>query len=404
MLSENSRSYRLTFLALWLLVFTVPFESMIVIPGLGTINRLVGIMCVGLAVFAVVKNGVFRVPGVFLITFAVYLLWSLTTFFWTIDPEQSKVGLKTLGQLLVFAWLIWEFAAREREQTALLAAYVFGAYISIASILYYFILGIQSSWFRYSAHGFDPNEIGLILALGVPIAWRLALTEKRWWLALLYYLYVPLAFLAITLTASRTAFVVVLVAALYVLWTLSRAHWVSRLASLVIVLAAIGSLLFLVPEYSLERLSSLTSNVMEGRLNSREQIWSRGLSVFSENPLLGVGITGFRAGVEQYKTGGFAPHNLFLSVLVEQGLIGLMLFLAVFMSAAFNVVRMPTLQSRMWIVLIVAWGLGVMTLGWQNAKPTWFLFAMLAVQGASAVESRTGHLPAVVTTGAKGSL
>lgn len=404
MLSGNSRGYRLTFLALWLLVFTIPFESMIVIPGLGTINRLVGIMCVGLAAFAVAKNGVFRVPGVFLIVFAIYVLWSMTTFFWTIDPEQSMVGIKTLVQLLVFAWLIWEFAVQEREQTALLAAYVFGAYVSIASILYYFSLGIQSSWFRYSAHGFDPNEIGLILALGVPIAWRLALTEKRWWLAPVYYLYVPLAFLAITLTASRTAFVVVLVAALYVLWTLSRAHWVSRLASLIIVLAAIGSLLFLVPEYSLERLSSLTSSVMGGRLNIREYIWARGLSVFSEDPLLGIGITGFRTGVEQFKTGGFAPHNLFLSVLVEQGLIGLMLFLAVLIAAALHVMRMPALQSRMWLMLIIAWGLGVMTLGWQNAKPTWFLFAMLAVQGASAAESRTGHLPSMVATSAKGSL
>lgn len=77
----------------------------------------------------------------------------------------------------------------------------------------------------------------------------------------------------------------------------------------------------------------------EGKLDPRFLIWKSGLKIAKENLLFGVGIGDVRSElVQEYKRIGeenmakerFNAHNQFLEVLLENGIIGLTLFISIF--------------------------------------------------------------------------
>ena len=92
---------------------------------------------------------------------------------------------------------------------------------------------------RYTATGFNVNDVGLTVALGIPVAWHLAVSEggskmiRR--LRLANYIYIPVAVLAIFLTASRGSLIAAIPAILFVVASLPRL----RLFQRVVILAAL---------------------------------------------------------------------------------------------------------------------------------------------------------------------
>ena len=76
-------------------------------------------------------------------------------------------------------------------------------------------------------------------------------------------------------------------------------------------------------------------------------------------------------------------HNSFISVMVEQGIIGLSIFLALFLSLFIRSLHMSGPVRSLWIISLLTWSVGVMDLTWEYRKPTWFLFGMIAAISVS---------------------
>src|SRR5580704_15803013 len=75
--SENcSAISRLAFAFLWLLVFAIPWEDAVTIPGFGTGTRLIGITAFVLGVIAVIERGRVRHPIAGHVILILFVLWA----------------------------------------------------------------------------------------------------------------------------------------------------------------------------------------------------------------------------------------------------------------------------------------------------------------------------------------
>jgi O-antigen ligase len=129
-----------------------------------------------------------------------------------------------------------------------------------------------------------------------------------------------------------------------------------------------------------------------GDVGSRGAIWKAGMKVFVRHELVGVGAGGFSSAVEQELGRPFAAHNAFIAVAVEQGLIGLMLFVALFVTALRPRDRFAKTDGRFRFVLFATLIIGLMPLNWDYAKPMWFVLTMLAAQTGLRQPADSGHV------------
>lgn len=367
---------------LWVLVFTIPWEKSLMVPGIGTITRLVGLLAALSAAVVILLRRRLRQPNLAVVLLALFTLWSGATYLWSLDPAATAARTATLAQLLVMAGLIWEFGATARRQQWLIAAYVLGTAVSSLLTLSRFVRGLETYYRRYAAAGFEPNDLGLTAALSIPLGLFLAWQDRGWrrwmWRAITL-----LAITAVVVTASRTAFVVACMAFLFVLWTWRETDLPQKLSAALLLGVLLTGPSYLTPPPARQRLAALPQEITRGTLHNRTQIWKAGWAVFRQRPLHGVGAGAFAESVRPWlgvpaRPGHrYVAHNTYLSVLVECGLVGFALFLAAAVVLAVFVWWMPRLERSLWAVMMAVCGTGIVTLSWEQRKPVWWIAAMI---------------------------
>jgi O-antigen ligase len=369
------------------LVFTIPWETAVIIPDFGTFTRLIGVVAGGLGVLAIIEKPRFKVPGPGHILITLFMVWAAATYWWSTDPKQTLVAASSYLQLLVMLWLIWELAPGEREQRRLMQAYVLGTCVSATDTLYQY-LSHEEIVERYASTGFNPNDLALALALAIPLSYYLSI-QSAGWKVWVYRLQLVLTGTAILLTASRGGFLASLMALAIVPLTYTRLTWLQRVASALTLGVLVCSALFYIPATSWGRLGTISKEVTQGTLDSRTVVWEAGLELFRSHPFVGVGAGAFGESVLPTLNVPFVAHNTFLSILVEEGVIGFGLFCGVIVVLTLAAWEMPPLPQKLWIVSLGAWAVGVSGGSWELRKPTWFLFGLLMGQWASMVQRRT---------------
>ena len=362
--------------ALWLsllLIFTIPWENIVTVGGLGTTARVVGLFAAALWSAKVLVTGSFRRPRLFHAVVLTFVLWNALSLFWTIDTDKTAESIQTYIQTFVFVLILWDLCSTPSAVHAALQSYVLGAYVSIGSQLSNYGSGIGWNSRRFTATGISPNDLGFILALGIPVAWQLAIEGKRRWLRLINYAYVPLAVLSVVLTASRASFAAAMVGLIYVLVSLTR---VIPYLRAILVATTLGLLVLIfqyVPERAVERLESTSSVIEGGDFNGRMRIWQQGLELFYPNPVLGIGSGAFSTGVAS----GRAPHNLALSLLVEVGIVGFLLYGTILAMAVACAISQTKWSSRLWLTVLAVWLLAAAVHNFENRKQTWFFLSLI---------------------------
>ena len=115
------------------------------------------------------------------------------------------IQIITYVQLLALAWMIWQLAPEHVQRVMLMRGYLLGAMVSALGTLT--MRSSLGGGAREAAFNMNPNDIGLRMALAIPIALYLAATEKRALPAWAYRLAMIIASAALFRTASRGALV-----------------------------------------------------------------------------------------------------------------------------------------------------------------------------------------------------
>ena len=380
-------------------VFVLPWDMYADLPVVGSIPRLVGIVASAVGGLYIVARRRVRPLSWFHVLTLLFVLWAAVSTLWSIDTEATRTRLLTYVQLTVLEWLIWEIAWSPHRTRFLLGAYVLGVSVAAVATVHDYLSGVHATGSpgRFNGLSVDPNELGVTLALGLPMAWYLSLSQRQRRVAWLWQLYLPLAITAILLTASRGAFLTMLVALAIIPATQGRLRLRTKAALCAL---AVGSLLLafsFVPEATLERLQTTRGDIESGYFGNRAGIWRAGLEVAREHPLVGVGAGGYVAALEPaaHGVGQFGSHDVFLAILVEDGIVGLLIFLAMFGAAITALRAVPRLPRRFGIVLLLTLGVGSLSLELGYRKQFWFVLGIVVAEGALATSVSARQRPRI---------
>ncbi|HEY5287002.1 MAG TPA: O-antigen ligase family protein [Solirubrobacteraceae bacterium] len=274
----------------------------------------------------------------------------------TQSPElhsASRFMRSLLTGGLLFSAVIFTVRSRREILWVLAGAAVSGLIVGLHAIRDYssgehaagFITTTGEVVGRATAGFSQPNQLGGFLVLLVPLGIAGALISPRW--------RIPFAFAAAAAAAgvyasfSRGALIGLAIVPFFFLrgWRL----WIlGPLVVLAVVLAA--------PGLVRERFATLTSS--GGEISTRVDIWHTALNIWENHPVLGVGLGGFPQAYEQALVPGkmflpatiFQPpphaHNIFLQLMAEQGILGLLAFVAILIAAVRCTARLRRSSDR----------------------------------------------------------
>jgi O-antigen ligase len=361
----------------------IPWEDSVIIAGVGRVSRVAGLPIAAFWAATVLTTGRFRKLRPFHLSFFLLILWNFLTLLWSVNVNSTLDRLMTYVQLAGMIWLIWDLYLTKDAIRMGLQAYVLGASISAIDTISNYLSGIsRGSTPRYAATGFNANGLAIVLVLGLPLAWYLAVSinpdsnKKLQLLRLINFAHIPVAVFAILLTASRTALFSLIPIAWFMLSSFAKLRPIARLIVSVGIIAALYIVQPLVPQTSIDRLSTASSEFTEGDLSGRREIWGEAIGVFWQNPILGTGSGTFKE-VVAFKDK--SAHNMYISLLVESGLLGFMFYFGVVLLAAYHIRYMPRDEAGLWLAIIIAWAIGNYTGNWEVKKHTWLFISLIVV-------------------------
>jgi O-antigen ligase len=385
------------FAGLCAFVFTMPWEEAVPLLGGFVISRWIALLVFGTLVLRIGAARQVRKPSLVHGLMLGFVTWAALSFYWTIEQDNTVSRAGTFIQLLFLSWLIWELVQSNARATALIQAYVFGATVLAVSTLFNFAIGKQAADLaaeegnslkyhdsRYSMAGVNENDLGLMLALSLPMTLYLLSRRKNPLLVPLYWVHIGLSLTALFLAGSRGGLISAGVGMIMFPLIMFRLPRSQRIAFVAVCAAGLIAGLVLVPEEVWDRIANVGTDVTEGTLTHRTVIWSAGLEVFRDHPIVGVGAGAYGPAIVQAVDIGYVAHNTFLSVLVELGVIGFMLWLALIGCLFYGASEARYDERCLWTVVLLTWVIGVNALTWEYQKTTWFVFALMAAHACVA--------------------
>jgi O-antigen ligase len=249
--------------------------------------------------------------------------------------ESIKIALLTISFILFYFVLI-NVVSTKKQLFSLLYLFVIAGVITSLYGIYQYKFGdlYSQAWLDkemfedikmrvYSTFA-NPNVFGEYLLLVIPISASLFWTEKGWFKKIFF--------------AGATV-----ITGIALVLTISRGCWLGIIFSLAIlaviidkrlILVGIGLLIlapFILPQSIIERFMSI-GNMGDSSTSYRVYIWMGTIAMLKDYWIsgIGLGITSFNTIYPLYSYNGIiAPHahNLYLQLIVEYGILGLVVFL-----------------------------------------------------------------------------
>ena len=296
------------------------------------------VVAITLFISLVVSKERQRIPLTALtILWAIFLAWMCVTTLFALYPVDAQNQLNKILKIQLMCFLTIVAIRKPQHLHVLL-------WVVVGSLCFYGIKGgfamlLQGRSVRlYGPGGFieDNNALAIAILMTIPILVYLASTIKSKYarLAVLASLF-PLA-VAIIGSSSRAAFLGAIGMAGLV-WIRSQ----KKLPATVCLGILIPFALWWAPDSWYERIGTITATdeqgQYEGSAQSRLDTWNMIINLTKARPILGAGLDPWRQDLYLRYSDTFQPgdraqaaHSVYFSILAEHGIVGLVLFFALF--------------------------------------------------------------------------
>jgi O-antigen ligase len=343
-----------------LFALSIPFEGVSELSSGTTAIWILGLLAGGTLVTVGLLNNRFVKPPRNAIFWTLFLFWCGMSLLWAVDPKSALRQLATSAALIIFYLVAISFRITESEFKWVVRLAILGGCLAATFAVYEYSAGIN--WATGSGSSLvergslivgetevNPDFFGLKLIIPISLTMAAFLSARSWWGRLISFCALAITVLALLLTMSRSALLALLV---IVIVFLVRLRVYRRLIPVVL----LGSILLAaMPSSFYGRIQEAGQTGGAGRLD----IWKVGFEMFKHYPLVGTGLGNFMIVYQQYagfspKFHGFmrSPHNTYLNVLVDLGILGFVLFLiAIVMQVRDGSdSKMRSQDSKVWVV------------------------------------------------------
>jgi O-antigen ligase len=333
-----------------------------------------------------------------------FLAWLGMSVFYAMDGDEALGRFYTFVQLVVATLMFMSVVDTVPKVRGLLwSIVIWSAIATVAG------LGRYYSEMSRSVSGFAGDRNTFAIYANVAIVCTYVLYQSsRGRGRILLSLIMPILFFGLALTFSRTG-VLAMMLSLFVV-----GYWIARekrIATVLVTLAILVLIAAVLPETFWARVGTIGPS-MEGRRESfgtRVDLWSMGLQMIRDHPILGVGLGNFATATMRYAHGEYlmsrlVAHNAYMSVVAETGIIGLCLFLALHGMALKSLHRARNVGAilhdpSLKMMSIAAEGsllaimFSALSLSSEGLKYLWLFFGLAASLGRIAEQTRVTESP-----------
>lgn len=345
------------------LVFVVAtfLESLPTLEGAPSIAKLLGLFLVVGWLAALTLNR----PGLPSLDFAashlgiawlaaLFLAWVMASSLWAEDVSVSRAAFVSFALNLALFAVVFAAVRTPRHVVWLAFVFVVGSLLAVAGGLA--AGGVGDEGDRLSGSGLNPNVLGAVLAVSVVLSATLALMKSLHRAARVAAgLACLLCVASLLLTGSRGAMLGLAAALVLAPFVVGRGR---RAATAALVAAtAVGlwvALNTVAPESAADRLVAVTSTG-----SGRVDLWTIAGRMIDDRPFIGVGADNYRVTSVHYLLepgtivaddyivdNPVVPHNIYLQVFAELGVVGLTLYLALVLACLACFLRAARIFER----------------------------------------------------------
>jgi O-antigen ligase/Tfp pilus assembly protein PilF len=314
-----------------------------------------------------------------------FVTWAALSYFYAINPTEVLVNIarhfNTLFMFLHLGILLYNI----KDKNRLLSLAIF----AILSVEVYAVL--EQALEMYKSGGINPgalkgvaanrNITAFSIAIKIPYVLYLIIRSPKLWVRIAYALLVLLSLFSLSMIQSRASFVAAaLIGVLMLFWTAvnyfktrSIKEFSFNLYYLLPLLLALVLNQILISDKgadALSRAATISVSTNDGSVNQRLRYYEDVLTHIIKNPIMGVGIGNWKLTSIDYDkqdiTGYVVPyhaHSDFIQLGAELGFVGFLLYLWVFLFAAyfaFVILFKSDLDTdNKWFVFFMLTALGV---------------------------------------------
>lgn len=346
-------------MSLFYAVFMIPFQIELPFISVLKVNEYAIILWLLVFIIHLIHKGsIKRTPiGLSVVGVLFVLLFRTIIDFWIYNNPNEIMEYVRLFVALIFpisAYMyfdidwdrmvdrllsIWETASATLVLVSLLCSFLNGysvidyilAYIKPKTLSFYTMKFASTPFFG------DPNSYAGYIAISIGIAVYLWKKEKR----KKHIIVIGVLTIGIITALSRGALLSAAVALLII-------GIVFRKTRALCLLAVVGGSFVAIPF-----LIAYIQN--DWSAMSRFGLWGTAISMFSDSPIIGVGLNNFSYLFENYRmnmvTDNPYTHNLYLKVLVETGLVGELLFLGINVRTLKRCLKFERFDSKSYVFI-----------------------------------------------------
>jgi len=309
------------------------------------------------AIFFIMKKHYNLILGKMTVSYIFFTIFSLSSVLWALDFDLAFTYAIRLSIISINFIVLHAILKRYDIESTVLYGILLG-------VVYNYLIAFNLISVNYEIYEFgrflgsvgNPNKLGIIMLLSIFASLvLLSYSNIKFYFKIYNYINILLASYIIFLTVSKKA---IILAPLLIMAAFSIRNFSIKNLFL-FAFISFFSYEILIAYIDLDQLSTMYDlfekrfigmiDLMEGNTgddssNERKQLILQGINIFSNNPVLGIGVNNFRL------LAGIYAHNNYIELLAGVGMVGTALFYSIYAVLFAKISKMNSSSLRKYFV------------------------------------------------------